>query len=170
MLVELEHAPKSAKWTLQNLMQLYLHDMSEFQARAVDEQGLFHYRYLDSYWEEPGRYPFLIRVDGSPAGFALVRFDEDGRADMAEFFLMRGHRRRGVGSIAARHLFDAFPGPWEIREEPTNFAGQQFWRRVVEKYTAGQFEDLTLENDHWRVPVQRFDSRAAKVTPSAKEA
>jgi predicted acetyltransferase len=172
MNVVVERAPGYAKSTLHNLIQLYFHDMSEFKQREVDGQGLFHYRYFDSYWTEPDRYPFLIRVDGSPAGFALVRSIDEGRADMAEFFVLRGHRHRGVGSIAAKQLFDMLRGRWEIREEAKNFGAQSFWRRVIQEYTDGEFEDLTMDDDHWRGPVQRFDSRrnTAPANRSVKEA
>ena len=142
-----------------NLMQLYFHDMSEFSPRDIDNQGRYSYQYFDSYWTDDGLYPFLIKVDGASSGFALVRETEDGTMDMAEFFVLRKYRRHGVGAIAARALFDTFPGWWEVRQEPTNFGAQKFWRGVIYEYTNGDFEDLTLDNDHWQGPVQRFDSR-----------
>ncbi len=128
--------------------------------------------YFDGYWTEGDRYPFLILVNGSPAGFALVFFDEEGSANMAEFFVLRGQRHRGVGSVAAKQLIDKFRGKWEIREEPTNFGAQGFWRRVIQEYTNGDFEDLMLDDDHWQGPVQRFDSRvnAASASRSPGEA
>jgi predicted acetyltransferase len=54
-------------------MQLYLYDFSEMCGDDCDERGLFEYEYLPRYWIEPERHPFLIRVDGKLAGFALVR-------------------------------------------------------------------------------------------------
>src|SRR5437867_13206297 len=84
MRVEVEKAAEGARQTIWNLMQLYFHDMTEFSPREVDNQGLFAYQYFDSYWSDGDRYPFLIRADSAIAGFALVRFDEQGRADMAE--------------------------------------------------------------------------------------
>src|SRR5574341_1480553 len=98
MRVEVEKAPKGAKQTVWNLMQLYFHDMTEFSPRDVDNRGLFSYQHFDSYWSDDDRYPFLIRADGAIAGFALVRFEGDGAADMAEFFVLRAHRRGGIGS------------------------------------------------------------------------
>ena len=35
--------------------------------------GDYGYRYLDHYWADPGRHPFLFQVDHNWAGFALVR-------------------------------------------------------------------------------------------------
>src|SRR5688572_5313813 len=59
------------------LMQLYLHDFSEFAQLDpshgdVDDDGLFPYPWLDLYWTEKKREPFLFRVDGRLAGFALI--------------------------------------------------------------------------------------------------
>jgi predicted acetyltransferase len=172
MQVEVERAPKGAKSALHNLMQLYFHDLSEFAPREVDSQGVFYYKYFDGYWGETDRYPFLIRVDGSLAGFAFVFFDGEGRANMAEFFVLRGKRRHGVGAMAAKKLFDTFQADWEVREEPLNFGAQRFWRGVIQEYTQGEFEELTLDDDEWRGPVQRFSSRhrIASSVDSAKEA
>ncbi len=63
---------------LGRLLQLYLHDFSEYAAvdssyGEVDEDGLFAYPLgLDRYWQEPGRVPLLIHVDGHIAGFLLL--------------------------------------------------------------------------------------------------
>ncbi len=164
MRVELERAPKGARSILRNLLQLYFHDLSEFMPRPVDSQGLYQYDDFECYWTEDGHYPFLIRVDGSLAGFAFVRFDDEGTANMAEFFVMRSHRRRGVGSIAAQELFDMFKSDWQVRQEATNHAAHEFWLPVVASYTGGDFEDFLLGDDLWR--VQRFKSRARRKSPS----
>src|SRR5690606_11754215 len=130
--------------------------------------GRYGYGYLDRYWTEPGRYPFLIRVDRKLAGFVLVRrgtyFPELQAASaelpymVAEFFILRKYRRRGVGAYAAREVFDRFPGRWEVAEMPENTAAQAFWRRVIGEYTGGRYEEFLMENDRWRWPVQVFQT------------
>ena len=42
------------------------------------------YPYLDAYWEEPGRLPLLVEVDGEVVGLCLVRRRCDGWS-IAEF-------------------------------------------------------------------------------------
>jgi hypothetical protein len=64
----LEQAP-----ILANLLELYAHDFSEFHGIALGEDGRFGYRSLPLYWSEPGRHPFLVRIKGKLAGFALVK-------------------------------------------------------------------------------------------------
>lgn len=114
---------------LARLLQLYLHDFSEHTGWDVDEQGLFHYAWLDAYRHEEGRHAYVFRVEGRTAGFALVR--EAERIHMAEFFVLRRYRREGVGLAAARRLFEAHPGPWSIMQLATNPEATAFWRRAI---------------------------------------
>ena len=63
------------------------------------------------------------------AGFALVFTGEPH--DIAEFFVMRKYRGRGVGAQAAASLFDQFPGRWTVRQQLTNPAATAFWRKAI---------------------------------------
>jgi len=134
------------KPVLGHLLELYRHDFSEFDDADVDEHGIYGYRFLDSYWTEPDRHPLLFRVDGSWAGFALVRAGVPH--DVAEFFVMRKYRRRGVGTMLARDLFARFPGAWQVRQMTSNPAATAFWHRAIPV----AFEQEMLEHG----PVQRF--------------
>ena len=71
--LEVVEAGIADKPVLGQLLELYLHDFSVFTNDDVDAAGRFGYEYLDAYWSEAGRVPFLFRVDGRWAGFALVR-------------------------------------------------------------------------------------------------
>ena len=42
-----------------SLLQEYLQEMSEYTAVPSDEDG-FVYPFLDFYWREPDRHPFLV--------------------------------------------------------------------------------------------------------------
>jgi len=114
---------------LARLLQLYLHDFSEHTGWDVDEHGLFHYAWLDAYRHEAGRHAYVFRVEGRPAGFALVR--EAERIHMAEFFVLRRYRRAGVGFSATRHLLEAHVGPWSITQLATNPEATSFWHRAI---------------------------------------
>ena len=117
------------KAVVQHLLQLYLHDFSEFDDRDVDADGLYGYRYLDQYWIETDRRPFLFEVDGRWAGFALVHLGPP--IDMAEFFVMRRFRRLGLGRDAALQLFRRFPGLWQLRQLHRNPDATYFWRSAI---------------------------------------
>jgi predicted acetyltransferase len=147
---------------LTNLLQLYLYDFTDVMPWDVEATGRFGERALDGCWTDPRRHPFLFRVGGYPAGFAIVdrgsRLTGDaGVWDMGEFFVLRRYRRRGVGEGAARALFGRFPGPWEVRQLAANAGATAFWRSVIGRYTGGRFEELGPAVAG-RGPVQRFSS------------
>lgn len=129
---------------LRNLLQLYVYDFSEIEGFELNDHGLFRYRYLDHYWTDEDRHPFLIYIDGTLGGFALVNtvtFAEESDFNIAEFFILRKYRRKGIGTRVAHHLFDMFPGWWEVRQTTLNVAAQDFWRNVIAAYGSDEFND-----------------------------
>jgi predicted acetyltransferase len=147
--------------TLARLFQYYVYDLSDVVNADLGADGRFALPALDAYWAETWRHPFLVRVDDQLAGFALVnqksRITGDTTTwDIAEFFVMRRYRRRGVGTAIATQLFDSFRGPWEVRQLQANHAATSFWRRVIDEYTRGQFNEIALDDERWRGPVQSF--------------
>ena len=149
--------------TLGNLVQLYCHDFSELIDVEMGEDGLFVAPALDVYWTEDWRHAFFVRVDSKLAGFALVHersrlTAKAGVFDMAEFFVLRGYRRRGVGARAAFAAFDRFRGDWEVRQRSANTSATAFWRRAIGAYTRGSFEEEIWNDGTWQGPVQSFSS------------
>src|SRR6516225_1911763 len=99
---------------LANLLELYAHDFSEFLDLELGDDGRFGYSWLPLYWTEPGRHPFLVWVEGRLAGLVLVKRGSEVSGnesvwDMAEFFVLRGYRRRGTGTQIAHNLWSRFP-------------------------------------------------------------
>ncbi len=162
--IQVVEAGYEDKPVLRNLMELYVYDFSEFIDCDVNEHGLYDYGYVDHYWTENGRYPFLIRVDGKLAGFVLVRETGEGpgrRLMVTEFFVMRKYRRKGVGKFAAWQTFDRFHGIWKIGEVKTNTPAVQFWRAIVGEYTHGNFQEVN-DDPSWDGPMQVFESPPVK--------
>ncbi len=167
MNIELAEATLAEKPVLANLFQLYVYDFTEYTDADIEPDGRFSAPYLDSFWSEPGRVPFLARVDGALAGFALVMRGSHltggpDVTDMDEFFVMRRYRRSGVGSEVARRIFERFPGRWEVREMRNNTPAQAFWRTVISRYTGGRFKERAWDDERWHGLVQSFDSRDAQ--------
>jgi predicted acetyltransferase len=159
MEITIEQVAISEKSVLRNLLELYLYDFSEYDGADVNIHGLYQYEYLDVYWTEHGRHPFFLKVGGNPAGFALVRELEAGPPplySMAEFFVMRKYRRQKIGETFAKDLFNRFPGRWSVAQEENNLPSQKFWRKVINDYTEGQFEEVEMVG--WEGPVQKFES------------
>ncbi|HRL10910.1 MAG TPA: GNAT family N-acetyltransferase [Aggregatilineales bacterium] len=135
---------------LQQLVQFYLYDFSEFHPLEVNAHGLFTGVYLDRYWLDDHWTALLFRVDGAAAGFALIRRGtpnhergafEPELLNMVEFFVMRRYRRLGVGTAAAITCFRRFEGPWQLEVLDTNTAARTFWQKVIGQYTG----------DHYRI-------------------
>ncbi len=152
---------------LANLMQFYRYDISESRGDAGQDvlpDGRYPLpQYFASFWADPRCHPFLIHVDGSLAGFVLVRtYSQLTEAtevhDIFDFFIIRKYRMHGIGAAVAMCVFDWFPGKWEVREYTLNHPAQAFWRRVIAKYTGGRFTETTWDDDRHRGIVQRFDT------------
>lgn len=165
--VTLEPVTADTVPVLSNLLPLYVHDMSEFFPLEVGADGRFRYERLPLYQAEPERrFAFLIRAGGRLAGFVLATrdlpgSDDPGCLDVAEFFVLRGERRHGVGRRAAFLLWDRLPGRWAVRVAETNRAGVPFWRAVVEEYTHGRFTESRRTSRPPDRRVFHFTSRGA---------
>jgi predicted acetyltransferase len=137
---------------LDDLLQLYARDFSEFHNVEFGPNGRFEYKALTLYWSEPCRHPFLLWVDGQLAGFALVKkgseVSGDGSVcDMAEFFVLRAYRRRGIGTQMAHEVWRRFSGPWEVRVMHLNVSAQQFWTCAIAEFTGKDVHPVPFEKD-----------------------
>lgn len=163
--VDVAVARPEERGTIDNLMQLYVHDFSEQWAGTprgeLDAEGRFPAYPLGPYWGEAGCIPLLLRVGGHLAGFALLNADaHSGRPvdrNMAEFFIVRKHRRGGVGTAAARAIFSRYPGQWEAAVARKNVGALAFWRSAVRRHPgAAEVEESDLSTASWNGPVLRF--------------
>lgn len=140
------------KLLLIRLMELYIYEFSIYSNEDINEYGYYGYGHIDDYWEEEGRFPYLIRVDGKIAGFALIcphcdYRKEEGARCIGEFFVMLKYRRMGIGLRAATQLFDKHRGLWEVCYWRNNLPASKFWKKVVEKYTSHHYRICGTEND-----------------------
>src|SRR5262249_3032190 len=152
---------------LDRLLQLYLHDFSEFAPMGsphgeVDEEGRLAYRGLESYWQADGRIPLLIRADDRLAGFVLVNRWSAPELPLAhggaEFFVLRKYRRARVGTRAALTIFRRYPGRWEVPVAWYNPPAQAFWRSVTEQAAPGRVKEIAGDGKRWAGPVLCFNS------------
>ena len=169
MMPRVELAPLRAedRPTLAHLLQLYLYDFSELLGELPRGDGRFDAGPRERFGDDAGQHAFLVRCDAGLAGFALLargsRISGDPAVmDMAEFFVVRGARRQGVGQSAARALFARFPGTWEVRVLLANERALAFWQSCV-----GGF--ARFDTSSWTAPsgrtftVLRFESPASDI-------
>lgn len=159
MPLELIPASQDQQPVLANLPELYAHDFSEFHHLELGENGRFGYSSLPLYWSDPGRHPFLIRIDGNLAGLALVKKVNGQLWDMAEFFVVRGCRRHGIGTQAAHEVWTRFPGAWQVRVMEGNVPAQLFWARAIAAFAGETIPPVRIENDGRLWIVFSFESK-----------
>lgn len=133
----------------------YLSELSASKSGLFPALGEWPARedeFLAAWFNDSSAHPFVILVDGARAGFALVarppafpRRTADYR--MAEFFIVRDARRRGVGAGAAALLFSRFSGDWEVLEDEYNRPALGFWRRVIGRQTQGRYSETRISGE-----------------------
>jgi predicted acetyltransferase len=152
---------------IESLSQFYIYDFSEMEAAVssdlgfTDDGGYAPLPDIESYWRIEGFHPLLIRVEQRLAGFSLIntRSHRGGWVEhnMAEFFVARKYRRRGVATEAVRQILTLYPGHWEIAVAKRNTAAMAFWPHAIA--AAPNFSQLVrLEGDgkRWRGPIWSF--------------
>jgi predicted acetyltransferase len=169
--ISLDQATEADSPLLANLLELYIHDMSEvFPHVRLGPDGRFGYSRLPLYWSEPDRrFAFLIRCDDRIAGFILVTrgspaVPDPNVLDVAEFFVLRQFRRAGTGRQAAFLLWNRLGGMWIVRVLEKNRGALAFWRDTIATFTTGRFDErpLTAGPSEWR--VFSFESSSVDAT------
>lgn len=162
MTVRLQPATLADKPVLRQLMELYQYDFSEMDGTDVDAHGRFGYRYLNHYWTEPERAPFLLRAEGKLAGFVLINahaYTEGVDQALAEFFVMRKYRRQSIGRQAAHQAFRLRQGIWEVQIPHENPVAQRFWAEVIADFTGEA--PTPIQHPDWDGIIYRFASPGA---------
>lgn len=163
--LDVELCPATDKHIICNMYPFYLYDMSEIWDRTPNQYGVFEEdeccatlaqqsEVFKIWWQHPGvLFPFLLRVDGIPAGFALVStppyipHGEQAQYFLHEFFLMRPFRGKGLAQRAATHVFEQFKGSWALHTNATgrNMHTRRFWRQLLTDYTNYKYDEEPLE-------------------------
>jgi predicted acetyltransferase len=135
----------------------YLDDLAPLNTGLFPTLGEVGHREPDQltrWFADPAAQLLLVLNEQKPAGFAMVTpggpvSQGAVRTDyrMAEFFITRPQRRRGVGRQAVRLILDRFAGSWEIIEYLRNPGAVSFWRKVVANYTGGNYEERVVNGE-----------------------
>lgn len=145
--LELRPAARDDWPCLENLMQFYLYELSQWLPIKLTAQGLYALQSLDDYWRHPATHPWLILVAGELAGFAVIdqqRCDSDARHNLGYLFVARRFRRLGVGRQVAQQLFEHHQGPWQVMHFDANLPARSFWQAML----AGQTPTSIVAQDY----------------------
>jgi predicted acetyltransferase len=153
---------------IENLIEFYIYEFMQleppFPTRFDDRDCYPAFSDLDRYWRIEGFRPLLIRAEERLAGFALInthsRRGEKVEFNMAEFFIAREHRGRGVATEAVRLVMAQYAGRWEIAAAEHNMAAKMFWSRTLaETPNVSHLVQHEGDGDRWRGPIWSFRSR-----------
>ncbi|KAB0495883.1 GNAT family N-acetyltransferase [Pseudomonas vancouverensis] len=159
--ITLHPAQRDELQTIENLMQFYTYDFSEWLPLKLGEHGFFSILPMPDYWRNPGTRPFLIKADGELAGFVTV--DENthlpgARYNIGYLFVSRRLRGQGVARFVVSTLLSQFPGQWQIFHIEANQPARLFWAAVMPSLAVS---GLTLHQrrvDHHLCTFYRFES------------
>jgi predicted acetyltransferase len=164
------------RW-IESVYREYLTDLAPAATGIFPALGEIGHRVPDQLlrsYADPNAQVMIILYGAERAGFAMVNqrlrqsvgigmaaavgADAPPSAmpeySMAEFFIARPWRRRGIGGEAVRLLLDRFTGQWLITEHLLNAAAVKFWRRVVAAYTGSKYQERIVNGE----VHQRFES------------
>lgn len=164
MTIELSPVLTPEMPVLRQVWELYADDFSEFAPRNIGGDGRFESDAEFARMTEAPLELLWVRVAEAIAGFVFIRpcshlTGDAAVSDIAQFFVLRGHRRAGVGRTAAALAFARRPGAWEVRVSTANLPGQAFWRSAVAQATGGHFGEEPGE----RTVVYRFANEGGRL-------
>lgn len=139
MNIEITLANINQSPVIAQLYELYTYEMTDLADFDINDNGFYGYDDLPLYWEESKRYPYLIWINKKIGGFVLVQqgspINDDTRIwDIAEFFVMRKFRGKGIGQFVAHHLWRQHQGEWQIRVWENNNVAHKFWDKTIQNF------------------------------------
>lgn len=161
MNVSLARVTAADRRALEHFFVAFFYDLSEFDDQIVlNEYGLPLWEPLGlpgpttaeecarvNWWIRDGCEVYLVRVDGTPAGFATVcrntgHLPEGVDQLLLDFYIAPKYRRHGVGRQVAHTLFDLHRGTWALFVLARNERARRFWEQLLADYMARRYETL----------------------------
>ena len=120
---------------LNNLLQLYLHDISKFFPVDFDSKScLYLYDKLDKYYDDSENYALLFMDDNEIVGFSLIDKNELEYV-VQEMFVLNNYKNKGLGEECITKVFNDFRGNWVIKSLPCSPKSENFWNKTIKNYT-----------------------------------
>lgn len=116
---------------LERLWLMFRHDTFEFQGGLPYPDGRFRSDRLHAAVDDPGWVAFLVWKQDRPVGLALVRALDQPVRLVNAFFIVRGLRRTGLGSLAVQEVLLKHPSSWEVAFQAEVEKAVRFWRRTA---------------------------------------
>ncbi|MCK1789396.1 GNAT family N-acetyltransferase [Pseudomonas violetae] len=167
-LIELHAAQRDDLDTIENLMQFYLYDFSEWLPLKLAGHGFFSIQPKLEYWRKPATQPFLITADGELAGFVTVddQTHLDGvQLNLGYLFVIRRFRGLGVAKFVVSDLLSRNPGQWHIFHIDANLPARRFWARLIPILTGNLYSLHQRPVDGYPCTFYRFETPPQSAGP-----
>ena len=144
MEVRIERVKEDSRQILERLLQLHLYE----RGMEPGPDGLVNWgEPLDPFFSDPHFLALFVASGQDTIGFTLAKLDyalldpvtgDKIRVNfIEEYYLLRPHRRKGIGTKAIDLILTAHPGVWFVTTWPDQPA-VQFWRHLaVGRHGAG---------------------------------
>ena len=148
-ILNLTHENKDLLW---RLLQFALYDGSFYINNQINNEGIFEYRWFDSYFTENDNYAYLIKMNDNIIGFALVNANLKIKHDcdaltISEFLILPQYRKNNIGKKASHMIFDKFDKDWEVQPMNNNKGAYKFWEKVIKEYTNNQYKKYNFKDE-----------------------
>ncbi|HOP65778.1 MAG TPA: GNAT family N-acetyltransferase [Bacilli bacterium] len=131
---------KKDKLILENLLQLYLHDISYYFPIDFDSSsGKYIYDDLEKYFNGSNNLAYFIKIGNNIGGFILVDKENDSYI-LQEIFVLNNYKNKGIGGESVNKLFNKNRGKWIIKSLPSSPLAEKFWLKTINNYTNGNYK------------------------------
>lgn len=150
------------KELLRNLYSLYLHDLSKYTNNLdIEEDGHFHFSGFQSFWEEEGLSPYILKNEqGAVIGFLLLverpLIKKDYDYSVNDLFILNKYRNNGYAGKVIEQLFKEKKGKHFVVQLINNKPAIQFWHSIYEKLGI-QYEERVQSFGDDECVVQSFN-------------
>lgn len=148
---ELKQINKHNLNVLENLFQLYIHDISRELPWDCNDGGTFEAYSLKDWLNNQENFGYLVYVQGKLAGFVMIDKEfkilenQINNYDLSEIFILNNYKGKGLASKVVKQVFDMYKGNWECRPVPNSISALTFWQRVFEN----NFQYKVIKNE-WK--------------------
>lgn len=133
-----------------NLSQCYEAEFSNLTLSMPDRNGLFEIATMPNL----PYIGYIIFVDNVPIGFCVANIGAEFN-DIADFYIIPSMRKRAYGYKLAEFIFKLHPGKWHVRQIEGANGATLFWRKVIGKYTNGDYEESLVTDKDWGVVTRQ---------------
>ena len=124
---------------LENLFQLYLHDISYYLTFEVDNEGKFFAYDIVSWVQKSENFGYLIYSGGKLCGFVMVDREclaskSEGTLNLSEIFVLNAYKGKGLASAVLERVFSEHKAVWEVRPVYKSVQAHGFWKKFFAGY------------------------------------